>query len=71
MDKINVVVPKRDKINLGIGSTKDTSNYNLLTNKPSINGVTLVGNKFGVELQLQDFMFEITEQDIDKLIYGG
>ena len=41
-------------------------NYNQLLNKPKINGETLVGNK-----TLADLRFPvITEQEIDKLIFG-
>ena len=58
-------------LSLGIGSSSGTSNYNTLTNKPSINGVTLIGNKISREIFVQDLMEEITEQDIDEMIYGG
>lgn len=53
------------------GSGGGTSNYNSLTNKPQINGVTLIGNKTSREIKVQDLMDEITEQDIDEIIYGG
>lgn len=39
---------------VGGGGTGGTSNYNDLTNKPSINGVQLIGNKTSQELGIQD-----------------
>lgn len=36
------------------GGGGGTSNYNALTNKPSINGVTLIGNKTSSDLGVQD-----------------
>ena len=36
----------------GSGSSGGTTNYNALLNKPSINGVTLTGNKTLVDLKL-------------------
>ena len=36
----------------GAGGSGGTTNYNALTNKPSINGVTLTGNKTLVDLKL-------------------
>lgn len=47
-----------------------TTNYEYLSNKPQINGVTLIGNKLDYELYLQHQMDEITPQDIDNIIYG-
>lgn len=45
--------------------------YNKLNNKPSINGVTVIGDKFSNDYGLQDEMDEITIQDIDNMLYGG
>jgi len=44
-----------------------TRDYNLLDNKPSIEGVQLQGDKTFVQLGLND----ISAQDIDEIIYGG
>lgn len=52
-----------------IEATEATS-YNRLYDKPSINDVELVGNKTDVELHLQHIMDDITEQEIDNIIYA-
>lgn len=44
--------------------------YPLLLNKPKINEVTLIGNKTSEELHLQHKMNEITNQEIDEIIFG-
>ena len=48
----------------------NTGNYNDLFNKPSINKVTVQGDKLGADYKLQDKMDLITEQMIDNLFYG-
>lgn len=47
-----------------------TDNYEDLYNKPRINGHELIGDKTGLELELQDLMDKITAQDIDNIIFG-
>lgn len=44
-----------------------TSDYEKLTNLPSINSVTLLGDKTGPELHLQDEMDTITNLEIEAL----
>lgn len=48
-----------------------TNNYEKLYNKPQINDITLIGNKTSEELGLEPTISDITEQDIDEMIYGG
>lgn len=49
-----------------------TSSYSPLTDKPQINFKTLQsGNNTLEYLKLQETIDDITEQDIDELIYGG
>lgn len=60
-----------EEIRLSIEGVAGTSNYNNLFEKPRINGVTLEGDKESPELFLQGVMDSITEQMIDKMIYGG
>lgn len=57
----------------GFGSTTliETADYNKLSNKPTINAVTVEGHKTGIDYNLQNKMQPITEHDIDVLIYGG
>ena len=45
--------------------------YNPLRNHPHINNRELIGNKTSEELGLEPTISDITEQDIDRLIYGG
>lgn len=47
-----------------------TDNYNDLTHKPTINAVTVIGDKLGADYHLQDKMDTITDQMIDDIIYG-
>lgn len=42
-----------------------------LINRPHINYKELIGNKTSEELGLQDTIEDITNQDIDSIIYGG
>ena len=44
------------------------ANYNTLINKPTINEISLVGNKTGKELGLQDKMESLTNMELDDLI---
>ena len=55
----------------GGGSSGGTTNYNDLSNKPSVNSVTLIGNKTGEELSLINTTDTIEESTIDQIIYGG
>lgn len=57
----------KSELELGLDKSTGTTNYNALTNKPSIEDVVLVGNKTFKQLGLE----AMTEQDIDDLIYGG
>lgn len=54
-------------IPLSIEGAEGTNDYNRLINKPSINAVELIGNKSFPQLGLD----VISEQDIDKIIFGG
>ena len=49
-----IVIPGFRKIETGGGGEGGTTNYNDLTNKPSINNVPLVGNLNTVNLKLTD-----------------
>lgn len=57
-----VVIPGFRKIEVSGGGEGGTSNYNDLTNKPSINNVPLVGNLKTVDLKLTDAT--LTEEGI-------
>lgn len=45
--------------------------YLTLYNLPSINSITLEGDKSGSELGLQEEMDSLEEADIDRIIFGG
>ena len=47
-----------------------TSDYNELINHPYINDVEVVGRKTGPDYNLQNKMDEITNQQIDNIIFG-
>lgn len=68
-----VTLSNGDKIDAGYigGGGSGTTNYNDLDNKPSINNITLINNKTSDDLGLQDKINEITNQEIDLIIYGG
>lgn len=57
-------------ITTATASPISSNNYNDLFNKPSINGVTLQGNKTADDLDLQEEMEFLTEQEIDQIIFG-
>lgn len=70
--KFNATMSGGENIKMGFGQTQfiATGDYNDLNNKPKINGVEVIGEKEGIDYNLQDKMSEVTEQDIDKIIYG-
>lgn len=47
------------------------NDYLALYNLPSINSVTLEGDKSGSDLGLQEEMDSLEEADIDRIIFGG
>lgn len=49
----------------------EASDYLSLYNLPSINSITLRGNKTGSELGLQEEMDSLEEAEIDRIIFGG
>lgn len=49
----------------------EAADYLSLYNLPSINSITLRGNKTGSELGLQEEMDSLEEADIDRIIFGG
>lgn len=71
----------KDKIKVGDGihhwldleylNGAEAIDYLSLYNLPSINSVTLEGDKTGSELGLQEEMISLEEADIDRIIFGG
>lgn len=49
----------------------DALDYMQLNDLPSINEVTLVGDKNSTDLGLQEEMDALLESDIDRIIFGG
>ena len=59
-------------LDIDIGNFVDSGekDYNRLINKPKINNVLLIENRTSEELKLQEKMNEITNQEIDDIIFG-
>lgn len=72
-DQTIEVLPSRstEPITLGIEEKHGTSDYNMLTGKPSINGVTVQGDKIGEDYKLQDRMHTLSPSEIEKILYLG
>lgn len=71
---LNASLVKDESLNANLGVkiiTGDVNYETMVYNRPSINSVELIGNKISEELGLEPTIADITEQDIDKLIYGG
>ena len=68
-EKINLKIGGGSSLNLGISKASGTNNYNALTNKPSINGVELVGDKTSDEIHVQGKMHALTTQEIERILY--
>lgn len=70
MENIDFNIPKSGDINITMGDrSTGTTNYNVLSNKPQINGVTLIDNKLSEELGLQDTMNALSIQEIERILY--
>lgn len=65
---ISGVVVQYDKNSMPGSGGQGTGNYPELTNKPQVNGVTLVGNLSASDLGLQETISYATNQDIDNEI---
>lgn len=71
----------KNRIKVGVGNKKwsqltyldgdDEINYLQLANLPSINEVTLEGDKNSSDLGLQEEMDALLESDIDTILFGG
>lgn len=72
-DKLNADFIDAEQINATFGEVikVTTGDYEELSNKPKINNVEVIGSKDGEEYKLQNKMDEITEQEIDNIIFGG
>lgn len=46
-------------------------NYNKLDNKPSINAVTVEGDKTGADYKLQSKMDTLSQTEIERILYVG
>lgn len=58
-------------IDLSYLNDNEAIDYLSLYNLPSINSITLEGDKSGSELGLQEEMDSLSEADIDRIIFGG
>lgn len=71
-DNLKAVFTDDDRLKASFGASQCivTGDYEVLANKPQINGVTLIGNKTSREIHVQDPIEDITSQDIDRIIFG-
>ena len=70
-DQIKVGDGKRHWSLLPYLNGDEAVDYMSLLNLPSINEVTLKGDKSGSELGLQEEMDALEEADIDRILFGG
>lgn len=70
---IKAKLESNNPINASITSNhgSGTTNYELLSNKPSINEVTLIGNKTTEDLRLQGKMEAMTIQEVQYILYNN
>lgn len=60
-----------DLIKLDIDPGQEgTDDYNVLRNHPYINNEEVIGNKTSKDYKLQDEMDEISNQEIDEILFG-
>lgn len=64
---LRMAVPSPVHLRMEKSGGEGTGNYERLVNKPSIEGHTLVGDSTLPQIGVGD----ITEQDIDRIIFGG
>ena len=70
-DKVKVGDGKRHWSQIPYLSGSEAADYMSLFNLPSINEVTLKGDKSGSDLGSQDEMDALEEADIDRILFGG
>lgn len=70
-DKVKVGDGKRHWSQIPYLNGDEAIDYLSLFNLPSINEVTLAGDKSGSDLGLQDEMDALAEADIDRILFGG
>jgi len=71
MDMIKVGDGIHHWLDLEYLNSEKTADYLSLYNLPSINSITLKGDKTGSDLGLQEEMDSLEEADIDRIIFGG
>lgn len=71
IDMIKVGDGTHHWLDLSYLSGGEAADYLSLYNLPSINSITLKGDKTGSELGLQEEMDSLEESDIDRIIFGG
>lgn len=69
-ETLNAELQSNKKLSGKMASTRYEKDYEKLINHPTLNGFEIVGDKTSEDYKLQDEMDIITEQDIDKIIFG-
>lgn len=60
-----------ESVDLDIEHNTGVSDYNMLTGKPILNGVTVSGDKVSYDYRVQDRMDILQNWEIDQILYGG
>lgn len=60
-----------ESVELGIEHNTGVSDYDMLTGRPILNGVTISGNKDSYDYKVQDYMDVLQNWEIDQILYGG
>lgn len=67
--KLSATLSSGSNMNGGMASTRYAKDYEKLINKPSINGVEVIGDKVSKDYKLQDELEIVSEQEIDKMLF--
>lgn len=72
-EDLDIILDEQNSIdaeieNSDIVPTGTTKNYEILDNKPQINGVELVGNKNANDLNLQERIEVLTNLEIEEIL---
>lgn len=72
-ESLKVSFKENGSMSASFGETQlvTTSNYEELSKKPQINGVTLIGDQDSPTLHLQGKMDTLTVAEIEKILYVG
>ena len=72
-ETFNATFNSDDSMNVNFGALTNigTSDYEKLSNRPSINSIVVTGKKNGNEYLLVNLNDAMLDADIDRIIFGG